>query len=156
LCWPPSTASIAPEIQLALFSWRTLFQKPSGNYRKVQASPREDYEIGNIVLEDPFFLPRQHWIPAPDDFAKSVVQGKSYDLAQPQGRALWGQVLAARALASHQIADRPVEVEGPMFGEGRRGRVRPHQGAFRVMVTDSSCCSCGLTCTPCSTAATSR
>ena len=106
-------------------------------YRRVAPSPREDYAIGNIILEDPFFFPREQWIPAPADFAKSVVQGKGYDLAQPEGRALWDQVLAARALSSHRIAESPVEIDGPMFGEAQRGRVRLRQGAFRVMVTDA-------------------
>jgi putative restriction endonuclease len=114
------------------------------HYRRVPASPREDYEIGNIVLEDPFFLPRERWIPAPTDFSKNVVQGKSYDLAQPEGQALWNQVLAARALTSHQIAERRVEVEGPLFGEAQRGRVRLRQGAFRVMVTDAYSRRCAI------------
>lgn len=106
-------------------------------YRKTAPSPREDYQIGNIILQDPFFLPRELWIPAPDDFAKSVVQGKSYDLAQPIGRALWDRVLAARAAPRGRVAEGPVEVAGPMFGEAQRGRVRLKQGAFRVMVTDA-------------------
>ena len=31
-------------------------------YREAAPSPREDYEIGNIILQDPFFLPRDRWI----------------------------------------------------------------------------------------------
>lgn len=108
------------------------------HYRRVTPAPREDYEIGNIILQDPFFLPRAQWIPAPSDFAKSVVQGKGYDLAEPLGRELWDQVLAARALTSHRSFERLVpSIDGPMWGEAKRGRVRLRQGAFRVMVTDS-------------------
>ena len=114
------------------------------HFRKVASDPRDDYEIGNIVLEDPFFFPREHWIPAPADFSKSVVQGKSYDLTQPDGRALWDSVLAARALTSHKMAESPVEVEGPMFGEAQRGRVRLRQGAFRVMVTEAYSRRCAI------------
>ena len=113
-------------------------------YRRALPNPREDYEIGNIVLQDPFFFPRERWIPAPADFAKSVVQGKGYDLTQPAGRALWDQVLATRALASHQIAERHIEIEGAMFGEAQRGRVRLRQGAFRVMVTDAYSRRCAI------------
>jgi putative restriction endonuclease len=106
------------------------------HYRKAKPS-REDYPIGNIVLQEPFFLPRDKWIPAPTDFARSVVQGKTYDLTAPVGRALWDQVLAARAGNVRAVAERPVEVEGAMYGDARRGRVRLGQGAFRVMVTDA-------------------
>jgi putative restriction endonuclease len=107
------------------------------HYRESPPNPREDYVIGNIILEEPFFLPRDRWIPAPDDFARSVVQGKTYDLTTPAGRVLWEQVLAARAGSIRAVAERPVEVEGAMFGEAQRGRVRLGQGAFRVMVTDA-------------------
>ena len=107
------------------------------HYRRVQPNPREDYEVGCIVLQDPFFLPRERWVSAPRDFAKSVVQGKSYDLASSEGRALWDRVLEARALTRHAGAERPLAIEGPVWGEGQRGRIRLGQGAFRVMVTDA-------------------
>jgi putative restriction endonuclease len=89
------------------------------------------------VLEDPFFLPRDHWIPAPGDFSKQVVVGKGYDLSRATGRELWERVLQARALVAHIGAERPPAIVGPIYGEAHRGRVRLHQGAFRVMVTDA-------------------
>lgn len=107
------------------------------HYRRVPASPRQDYEIGCIVLEEPFFLPRNRWIAAPSDFSKQVVVGKSYDMNSPTGRELWEQVLEGRALTVHAGAERPPAIEGSMYGEGQRGRVRLRQGAFRVMVTDA-------------------
>lgn len=107
------------------------------HYKKIAPAPREDYEIGNIILQDPFFLSRDQWIPAPIDFKKNVVQGKSYDLTLPEGRALWDQVLAARALSLHITAERLQEIEGPMYGKAQLRPVRLHQGAFRVMVTDA-------------------
>jgi putative restriction endonuclease len=51
--------------------------------------------------------------------------------------------MAARATQRRAVFERPdvpsdsIEIEGPMFGEGQRGRVRLRQGAFRVMVTDA-------------------
>jgi len=107
------------------------------HYRRVQPNPREDYEIGCIVLQDPFFLPRHRWLPAPADFSKNVVVGKGYDLTSAEGRELWDRVLAARALTAHAVAERPGGIDGPMYGEGQRGRIRLRQGAFRVMVTDA-------------------
>lgn len=113
-------------------------------YRRVAPAPREDYEIGNIILQDPFFLPRSRWIPAPSDFAKSVVQGKGYDLASPIGKALWDDVLVARSATAPRVSEFPVGIEGPMFGEAQRGRVRLRQGAFRVMVTDAYSRRCAI------------
>lgn len=105
--------------------------------RTIQPEPREDYEIGCIVLQDPFFLPRDRWIPAPADFRKAVVQGKSYDLGAGAGRELWDKLQGALALTVHAGAERPVAVEGAMYGEGQRARIRLKQGAFRVIVTDA-------------------
>lgn len=106
-------------------------------YRRIPSNPRDDFEIGNIILQDPFFLPRDRWIPAPPDFSKNTVQGKGYDLTTPDGRALWEQVILARASGPMRVAEGPIEIGGPMFGEAGRGKVRLKQGAFRVMVTDA-------------------
>lgn len=106
-------------------------------YRRMAPSPREDFTIGNIILQDPFFLPRERWIPAPADFSKNVVQGKGYDLTTGEGQALWDQIIAARASSPMRVSERPTETHGPMFGEAQRGKVRLKQGAFRVIVTDA-------------------
>ena len=107
------------------------------HYRRMSPSPREDFTIGNIILQDPFFLPRDRWIPAPPDFNKNVVQGKGYDLSDLVGRTLWENVLAARAAGTKRVSEGSPEIGGPMFGEAVRGKVRLRQGAFRVMVTDA-------------------
>ena len=61
-------------------------------YRRTPARPHEDYSIGAILLEEPFFLPEDLWIPAPPDWHPNIVQGKSYDLHDEAGRRLWAQV----------------------------------------------------------------
>ena len=112
-------------------------RKLVAQYKERPSNPRDDFEIGNIILQDPFFLPRDRWIPAPADFSKNTVQGKSYDLTTPDGRALWDQVIAARASSPMRVSEGPFELGGAMFGEAERGKVRLKQGAFRVMVTDA-------------------
>jgi putative restriction endonuclease len=104
----------------------------------------EDYVIGNIILHDPFFLPRDRWIPAPPDFSKNIVQGKGYDLATPAGRALWDAVVHARASVPRRVSEGLLQIDGPMFGEAERGKVRLKQGAFRVMVTDAYSRRCAI------------
>lgn len=113
-------------------------------YRGISAS-REDYQIGCILLEDPFFLPRERWIPAPADFRPSTQVGKQYDLTSPAGHDLWERIIGERALAKHAGAERPVEVPGPVYGEGQLARIRLGQGAFRVMVTDAYGRRCSIT-----------
>jgi putative restriction endonuclease len=108
-------------------------------YRRGQGkslSPHDDYEIGCIILEEPFFLPRERWIPAPDNFARPIVTGKSYDLAEPMGKALWQLVVGERA-ASRIERERPAMVDGPVFGEAVLKRVRLGQGAFQALVIDA-------------------
>ena len=108
-------------------------------YRKGQGkslNPLDDYEIGCIILEEPFFLPRERWIPAPADFARPIVTGKSYDLRESVGHDLWQLVVGERALARIE-QEQPAMVDGPMFGEGRVGRVRLGQGAFQALVIDA-------------------
>ncbi len=108
-------------------------------YRKIQPRPGEDYVIGCILLEEPFFLDRDRWIEAPPDFSRNIVRGKGYDLSSPEGRALWDRVTGERALQRHAIAERPVYGE-PIFFRPRLG-----QGSFRVVVLDAYGRQCSVT-----------
>jgi putative restriction endonuclease len=109
-------------------------RRRTAKYRREDPDPRRDYEIGCIVLEEPFFLEESAWIPAPPDFSRNVVVGKGYDLTTAEGANLWTAVLAARAVGSRQVAERPT---APMYGDPTFFRPRLGQGAFRVMVTDA-------------------
>lgn len=111
-------------------------------YRRDDPDPRRDYEIGCIVLEEPFYLEESAWIPAPPDFSRSIVVGKGYDLSTNEGANLWDAVLAARMVGAHQVAERPAT---PMYGDPAIFRPRLGQGAFRVMVTDAYQRHCAVT-----------
>ena len=110
-------------------------------YRREGAS-RADYPIGCILLEQPFFLPREAWIPVPEDWSRNIVQGKGYDATQEAGAALYSAVQQAL------FALRPVVAEGiesPAAAEAQASRFgsptlvfpRLGQGSFRVVVTDA-------------------
>jgi len=114
-------------------------------YRRIAPQPLEDYRIGCIILEDPFFLPREGWIPAPADFHPNIVVRKAYDLTAEAGRGLWEQVLAARAPVVARGYDPATQVPGPVFGDPRLVPQRLGQGAFRVMVTDAYGRRCAVT-----------
>ncbi len=112
-------------------------------YRRTRPEPGEDYEIGCILLEQPFFFERRDWVSPPDDFAKNIVTGKTYDLAPPRGSELWEQI---------QLRLLQAEVDevlgGPdpgMFGEPVLVRPRLGQGSFRILVTDTYRRACAVT-----------
>lgn len=109
-------------------------------YRRVPPSPHEEYTIGCILLTQPFFFDRSEWIPAPRDFKKNIVQGKTYDLTVGHGRKLWEAVqarLAGKAASAHE--------PGPTYGDPILVKQRLGQGAFRLIVTDTYEKRCAIT-----------
>jgi putative restriction endonuclease len=60
-------------------------------YRRAPASPKEDYSIGCILLESPFFFDRSDWIPLPN-WQKQIVRGKGFEAEAEPGKSLWGRV----------------------------------------------------------------
>jgi len=116
-------------------------------YRKSPAHPHEDYTIGCILLEQPFFLPEALWIPGPPDWHRNIVQGKSYDLHAEAGRALWQQVEAAVRASRAEPAWPAVwrEPDAPRYGDPIAVRPRLGQGSFRILVTDAYERRCAVT-----------
>jgi len=112
-------------------------------YRRVAPDPRDNYVIGCIILRDPFFLPRERWIPAPSDLKKNVVQGKTYDASVGTGWELWHAV--QEGLRADPTAGAVREIPGEMWGDPRLVRQRLGQGAFRVLVTDTYERRCAIT-----------
>ena len=110
-------------------------------YRRIRPSPGEDYEIGCILLQQPFFLTREEWLPVPE-WSPNIVRGKSYDLAVEPGRKLWGEIqLRLRARAGFVAGEAPV----PRYGEPILVQPRLGQGSFRVIVTDAYGRRCAVT-----------
>ena len=103
---------------------------------------QEDYSIGCILLEQPFFLSETDWIPAPSDWHPNIVQGKGYDLTTGLGRMLWDEVqVRLRA----QTALRATEPAPPRYGNPLEVLPRLGQGSFRVVVTDAYDRRCAIT-----------
>jgi len=113
-------------------------------YRRADASI--DPVIGCNVLAEPFFFPKSAWIPVPENWAPNIVQGKTYDTAMEDGRALWHSVQIA--LADNQKVGEPLSdssYEQERFGAEYLTRGRLGQGAFRVLVTDAYERRCAVT-----------
>jgi putative restriction endonuclease len=104
-------------------------------YRKSKSNPVDDYVVGCILLEQPFFLPQSNWIPVPDDWKRNIVQGKTYDLTVGVGlelrRRLEGELGSLNSDRPTMGADSDLRFAAPVLVRPRLG-----QGSFRVLVTD--------------------
>jgi putative restriction endonuclease len=146
-----ATSSILP----CSLAWETFGEKNGAStyaemrrrvekYRRSIPEPHEDYKVGCIILEQPFFLDRAAWINVPSSFAKNIVQGKTYDLALQDGRRLWE--LVQTAIRTPVVSDEhAADNQRPMYGEPMLVRPRLGQGAFRVLVTDTYQRRCAIT-----------
>lgn len=98
-----------------------------------------DYTIGCILLEEPFFLPEERWIPVPDDWRPNIVQGRGYDLTVEPGLTLWRELRSAAPLPM-ELREKPARFGTPVIAFPRLG-----QGTFRVLVTDAYGRRCAAT-----------
>ena len=99
------------------------------NYRRLDTMPREQLQIGCIILTDVFYFTETDWIPAPDNFSKNIVSGKSYSPDSLEGAALYQQI-------NERLQIRRVLAYGERYREGMT-KHRLGQGAFRIAVTDA-------------------
>jgi len=107
----------------------------------------EDYKIGCIILTQPFFFPKDQWIPIPPDFSLNIVQGKTYDLTQGHGSRIWSQVKERLSTLpfSGSIEKNKAEDITRRFGTPTLVEQRLGQGSFRVIVTDAYQRKCAIT-----------
>jgi putative restriction endonuclease len=108
-------------------------------YRRQVESRTADYMIGCILLEQPFFLPENAWIPIPSDWNTNIVQGRRYDLSIEPGLSIWKQLNMTMPLVS------AVREEVVRYGEPILTLPRLGQGSFRVLVTDAYERRCAIT-----------
>jgi putative restriction endonuclease len=111
-------------------------------YRGSNTDPREDFEIGCILLQNAFFLPERDRIPVPRDFHRNIVQGKTYDVDSGSGKELWDAVrlrLRSQPVLWDQVG------EGEVMWNSALVRQRLGQGAFRILVTDTYDRHCAVT-----------
>lgn len=110
-------------------------------YRR-SADSSIDYEVGCILLEQPFFLPDELWFDAPE-WSANIVSGKGYALEQASGRFLWERIQSALAVERPEVS---VVAEAlPRYGEPVLVLPRLGQGSFRIIVTDAYNRRCAAT-----------
>lgn len=124
----------------SLFEMRKRIEK----YRRNMPSS-EDYHIGCILLEQPFFFRQEDWIPAPGDWHPNIVQGKTYDLSSGLGKRLWEQVQIRLQAMPRLLQEKEVADERGRYGSLITILPRLGQGSFRILVTDAYNRRCAVT-----------
>ena len=95
-------------------------------------------QIGCIILTDVFYFDEHDWIPAPENFSRSIVQGKRYYTENADGMMLFREV-QERLQSKIGFSDQ-VNRYKEYLTKHRLG-----QGAFRVVVTDAYQRRCSIT-----------
>ena len=112
----------------------------------------ENPTIGCIVLTNPIFFDKKDWVEPPEDWAKSIVQGKSYVTDEAIGKKIWNQIemLLEKYLIynpadegkSQLLLEQNIESH---YGKSVLTKVRLGQGAFRILITDAYLRKCSIT-----------
>lgn len=108
--------------------------------------------IGCIVLTNPIFFDKSDWLPAPENWAKSIVQGKSYSTDEIIGQTIWNKI---EELLPKYLFLTPADTgksqlllehtHSTAYGNLVLTKVRLGQGAFRVLITDAYSRKCCIT-----------
>jgi putative restriction endonuclease len=124
------------------------FKRKILNYRvnKTDVNP----QIGCIVLTNPIFFEEKDWIKTPENWSKSIVQGKAYVTEEEIGHRIWDQV---EFLLEKYLIDDDQPIQNGLFANEAPlryrtsilSKIRIGQGAFRVLITDAYQRKCSIT-----------
>lgn len=118
------------------------FRQKVMNYNK---SGEVNPSIGCTILTEPFFFPKDQWIPVPENWSKNIVRGKTYSTEDVIGGRVWHQVEERLGDLQHREGELVLEEPSVSYGSLTTIRSRVGQGAFRVMVTDAYNRRCAIT-----------
>lgn len=119
------------------------FREKVMKYKGENSDFEPDPLIGCIILTQPFFFPRNKWIPVPENWSPNIVQGKTYTTEDPIGKTLWDKVQNIITETNPKIEE--VAEDQHRYGSEYVIRPRLGQGAFRVLVTDAYKRRCAIT-----------
>lgn len=109
-----------------------------GQYLRAPIGAGEDPVIGCLFVRDVRFFPGDAPAVAPPNFARNIVQGKSYDLAD-QSVAPYFEGLLHMLLGAVVEVDfsEPWHRRGPVFGDPRLAPYRLGQRSFQAVVLNA-------------------
>lgn len=105
----------------------------------------EDFYIGCVLLEQPFFFDISDWIPAPSNWRPAIQQGKQYALGEAPGKDLWESVQRKLSIRGKPWLSPQRTEEEPRYGTPVMVKHRLGQGSFRILVTDAYHRACAIT-----------
>lgn len=123
------------------FSSFSQFQRSILRLRTNNRDPNP--QNGCIVLTNPIFFKSKDWINLPDNWSKSIVQGKSYSTKETIGKLFWEkvQLLLEKYLKNYPANDASSLVQqipdSPIYGNPVLTKVRIGQGAFKISIIDA-------------------
>jgi putative restriction endonuclease len=116
------------------------------HYRREPIAINEDPAIGCVFVRDATFFPDDLTYDPPPEFSSSIVQGKSYDMADPRYTAYFGDLMQlVLGLAIEIDFSQPWHKSGPVFGDPRLAPYRLGQQAFKAVVGDAYHWHCAIT-----------
>ena len=106
-----------------------------------------DYRIGCVMLSEPVWFQREHWVAPPADWPANAVQGKSYNMSAGEGARVWEACKAAAAASPNlaAAAGGGLLSAAPRYGAPVPVAPRLGQGTFRLAVTSAYSRSCAVT-----------
>lgn len=115
-------------------------QNRISKYRSRNGIDGNNAPIGCIILTEPFFFDEHDWIPVPEDWNRSIVQGKTYETNIEIGNRLYCQVLEKLQFCNNANSTDQKARYAQSLAMHRLG-----QGAFRVVVTEAYQRRCAIT-----------
>jgi putative restriction endonuclease len=117
-----------------------------GHYRRATLGPGEDPVIGCLFVRDVRFFPADATAAPPPQFSRNIVQGKSYDLADPSVAPYFGELLSMiLGTAAELDLSQAWHRAGPIFGDPRLAPYRLGQRSFQAVVLDAYHRRCTIT-----------
>lgn len=115
-------------------------------YRRNTNFSDYNFNIGCIILNNPFFFEESDWIPVPKDWAPNIVQGKTYDTNTETGKHLYQQVMERLQKINDEYKTIASEESSEFNIYGKEQIIRPRlgQGAFRIAVTEAYNRKCSI------------
>jgi putative restriction endonuclease len=117
-----------------------------GRYRREPIGSGEDPVIGCLFVRDVRFFAQHAAMAPPPEFARNIVQGKSYDLADPSAASYFTDLLWLTLGAEIELDfSQPWHRPGSVFGDPRLAPYRLGQDSFKAVVLDAYHRRCAVT-----------
>jgi putative restriction endonuclease len=117
-----------------------------GRYRRARIEPADDPIIGCLFVRDVRFFPEDATVAPPPQFARSIQQGKSYDLAAQADVSYFHDLMQMLLGVSIELDfSEPWHRSGPVFGDPRLAPYRLGQRSFQAVVLDAYHRRCAIT-----------